>query len=58
MDVEPRAEVPGGHRLSAAAKAIQSGKRFLCTQIPASRARECISAGLVTEAEAKAVGVL
>ncbi len=45
-------------KVKAAAKAISTGKRFLCTSIPASRAREAIAARLVTEDQCRAVGVL
>lgn len=37
---------------------ILSGKRFLCTQIPATSAREWVKAGLVTLEQCEAVGVL
>jgi hypothetical protein len=45
-------------KLKAAAKAIATGKRFLCTHIPSSRARDAIAARLVTEDQCRAVGVL
>mgnify|MGYP000259438425 CR=1 FL=1 len=47
-----------GDLVAIAAKSIKSGKSFLCGNISAARARECIAAGLVTETECKAVGVL
>lgn len=38
-------------------ESIQSGKRFLCTQITAVQARKLIAEGKVTEAQCDAVGV-
>lgn len=45
-------------KVKAAANAIATGKRFLCTSIPAARARAAIAAKLVTEDQCRAVGVL
>lgn len=41
----------------AHAESIKSGKRFLCTNISAFKARECIGLGLVSEEEVRAVGI-
>lgn len=51
-------QLPRAHRLSKAAENIRSGKRFLCTQIPATMARECMAQGLVTEDQCRKVGVI
>jgi len=40
------------------ANSIKSGKRYLCAQISPFHARDLVDAGLVTEAECEAVGVL
>lgn len=45
-------------KIEGDAYAIKSGKRFLCGSISAQAGRAAIKAGLVTEAECKAVGVL
>ena len=45
-------------RLENAGSAIRSGKRFLCTQIPAAIARDCVAAGLVTPDQCRSVCVL
>jgi len=55
---QPLETVPRAHRLALVAKNIKSGKRFLCTQISAAQARECIAMQLVTEAQCREVGVL
>ena len=52
----PTREGPENHPPGVAH--ILSGKRFLCTQIPASSAREWIRAGLVTLEQCEAAGVL
>lgn len=45
-------------KIENAANSIRSGKPFLCTQIPAAVARDCIAAGLVTLDQCRSVGVL